>query len=238
MPIPAALGLNSYAAFTGSPEKATVVGDTCMLAHEVNPVIDALRAGAIEVVAIHNHMLADEPRLVFLHFQGHGEAKALATTVRHAWDLLEKPKPAEEAPKLTGAKEPDWKAVSEIVGRTGPPAKDGCYKLTLPRTDLDVKLDEQALVPGVGLACWAAFYACPCGRTMLMGDTCVRRSELQPAIDALRKHGINVTGLHNHLLGQSADVMFMHIEAEGDALELAKGVRAAWDTLGVSKGGR
>jgi hypothetical protein len=235
MPIPAALGLNSYAAFTGSPEKATVVGDTCMLAHEVNPVIDALRAGGIEVVAVHNHMLTDEPRLVFLHFQGHGEAKALAATIRVAWNVLGTPKPPQEAPKLEGAKEPDWKALSEILGRSGPPAKDGCYRVTLPRTDLDVKLDDQGLVPGVGLACWAAFYACPCGRTMVMGDNCVRRSELQATIDALRKHGINITGLHNHLLGQSTDVMFLHIEAEGDAVELARGIRGAWDTLAISK---
>jgi hypothetical protein len=235
MPIPAALGLNSYAAFAGSPEKATVVGDTCMVAHEVNPVIDALRAGGIEVVAVHNHMLTDEPRLTFLHFQGHGAAKDLAAAIRRAWDVLGTPKPAVEAPKLEGAKEPDWKAIAEIVGRSGPPTKDGVYKITLPRSDLDVKLDDQALVPGVGLACWAAFYACPCGRTVVMGDTCVQRSELQAAIDALRKHGINITGLHNHLLGQSGDVMFLHVEAEGDALDLARGIRAAWDTLAVSK---
>ncbi|MBI3723871.1 DUF1259 domain-containing protein [bacterium] len=237
MPVPAALGLNSYAAFVGTPGKATVVGDTCLLVHEVNPVIDALRAGEIEVVAIHNHMLADEPRMIFLHFQGHGEARKLAEGIRRAWDLLGKSKPVEETPRLTGAKEPDWKEISDILGRAGPPAKDGVYKVTLPRTDLDVTLDGEALKAGVGLACWAAFYACPCGRTMVMGDTCVRRGELQSAIDAFRKNGIRITGLHNHLLGQTGDVMFMHIEGEGDAAAMAKGVRAAWDTLAVSKTG-
>lgn len=108
-------------------------------------------------------------------------------------------------------------------------------KFTLPRTDLDIRLDGRKLVPGVGLACWAAFTGCPCGKTMVMGDTCVTRKELQGAIDILRRGGIQITGLHNHLLGQSGDVMFMHIEGEGNAVELARTIRAAWDTLAVSR---
>jgi len=238
MPVPAALGLNSYAAFVGSPEKATVVGDTCLLSHEVNAAIDALRAGDIEVVAIHNHMLGDEPRLVFLHFQGRGEARKLASSIRRAWDVLGKAKPADEAPEMSGAREPDWRAVSEILGRSGPPAKEGVYKVTLPRTDLEVALDGQALVPGAGLACWAAFYACPCGKTMVMGDTCVQRSELQKVIDAFRGHRIQITGLHNHFLGQTGSVMFLHFEGEGEPLAMARGVRAAWDALGMPKPGK
>jgi hypothetical protein len=60
----------------------------------------------------------------------------------------------------------------------------------------------------------------------------VTRRELQPAIDALRRGGIRITGLHNHLLGQSGDVMFMHVEGEGPADELARTIRSAWDVLG------
>src|SRR5439155_22848444 len=84
-PMPAGLGLNSYAAFAGPASAATVVGDTCLLEHEVNPAIDALRAGGVEVVAVHNHMLGDDPRVIFLHFEGRGDAVALARTIRAAW---------------------------------------------------------------------------------------------------------------------------------------------------------
>jgi len=234
MPIPAGLGLNSYAAFVGTIERATVVGDTCMLAHEVGPVIDALRAGGLEVVALHNHMLAEEPRLFFLHFQGRGEALALARTVRAAWDELGKARPPEPEPPAAapGAEEPDWGAVALVLGRKGSRGDDGVFKATLPRADLDVSLDGQRLAPGVGLACWAAFFACPCGRTKVMGDTCVTREELQPAIDALRRGGCEITALHNHLLGERGDVMFLHFEGEGDPVALARAVRAAWDALG------
>ena len=73
---------------------------------------------------------------------------------------------------------------------------------------------------------------------MVMGDTCVTREELQPVIDALRRGGIRITGIHNHLLGARTEVMFMHVEGEGDAIDLARAVRAAWDTFAEKTGGR
>lgn len=234
MPVPAGLGLNSYAAFTGTPDDATVVGDTCLLEHEVNPEIDALRAGGLEVVAIHNHMLGDTPRLAFLHFQGRGNAVKLAGTIRQAWDLLGKVKPPPAAPAGT-APAVDAAALAAILKRPAPASASAVAKFTLPRTDLDIRLDGRKLVPGVGLACWAAFTGCPCGKTMVMGDTCVSREELQPAMDALRRGGIRITGIHNHLLGQTGHVMFMHIEGEGNAEDLARTIRSAWDTLAVAR---
>lgn len=231
--IPPAMGLVTYAAFAGTPAEATVVGDTCMVGPEIDFVIDALRKGGIEVVALHNHLIQASPGTFFLHFQGHGPAVALARTVREAFDHLGKHGPGDAPGKLPNAGPPqvDWKAVAEILGRPAPAVKDGVFKVTLPRKSLEVALDGQKLPPGVGLACWAAFYACPCGKTMAMGDTCVSRKELQPALDALRKGGVHITAIHNHLLGEESRAMFMHFEVEGDALEIARTVRAAWDTL-------
>jgi len=87
----------------------------------------------------------------------------------------------------------------------------------------------------MGLASWAAFNACECGKTMVMGDTCCEPGELQSVIDALRKASIHITAIHNHLLGASHDTMFLHYDGEGDALNMAAGIRAAWDSLGKSK---
>ncbi len=218
--IPTAMGLNSYAAFVGTPEDATAVGDTCCLEHEIDPVIDALRAGGIEVVALHNHMTIESPRLFFMHFQARGNAATVAKTIRAAWACLGKPSPPPpEIPAGATAVEPDWMEVSRILGRDGPPAKDGVYKVTLPRDDLGAHIafgiratpwpggggisydGGHGLAPGAGLACWSAFYACACGRTMVMGDTCVTRKELGMALDALRRGGIHVTGIHNHFFG-------------------------------------
>ena len=86
----AAIGLNSWAAFAGTAQAAHIAGDIAMLEHEVNPVIHTLRAHGLEVVAVHNHMLFDTPRMVFLHYYGRGPATRLATGFRAALDQLGK----------------------------------------------------------------------------------------------------------------------------------------------------
>ncbi len=88
--ITAAIGLNSWAAFTGSTERAHVAGDIAMLEPEVNPVIAALRKNRLEVVAVHNHMIGEDPRMMFLHYLGTGPAQELAQGFRAALDELGK----------------------------------------------------------------------------------------------------------------------------------------------------
>jgi hypothetical protein len=85
------MGLNSWVAFIGTNERAHVAGDIAMLANEVNPVIRALRHGGINIVAVHNHMLDEEPRIFFLHYWGTGPAEKLAKTVRAAFDRAKDP---------------------------------------------------------------------------------------------------------------------------------------------------
>jgi hypothetical protein len=84
----AAIGLNSWASFAGNNETAHIAGDIAMLEGEVNPVIKTLRANNLEVVALHNHMLGDDPRIFFLHYYGRGPATRLAQGFRAALDQL------------------------------------------------------------------------------------------------------------------------------------------------------
>ncbi|MFB9841907.1 DUF1259 domain-containing protein [Mucilaginibacter ginsenosidivorans] len=84
------IGLNTWASFTGSMDNAFVAGDIAMLDHEVNNVIKALRANNLEVVAVHNHMLGDDPHMIFLHYLGGGPALTLAKSFRSAIDQLGK----------------------------------------------------------------------------------------------------------------------------------------------------
>jgi len=82
--INARMGLNTWAAFTGSDADAMVAGDVAMLEPELQPVLKALRANGISVVAIHHHMTGVEPMVVFLHYFGSGPAAKLAAGVRAA----------------------------------------------------------------------------------------------------------------------------------------------------------
>ena len=82
--INARMGLNTWAAFTGTDADAMVAGDVAMLENEVTPVLKALRANGISIVAIHHHMTGVQPMVVFLHYYGTGPAEKLATGVRAA----------------------------------------------------------------------------------------------------------------------------------------------------------
>jgi len=80
--------LNTWAAFAGEPDAAHIAGDVAMLESEVNAVIHALREHNLEVVAVHQHMLEEQPRIIFLHYYGRGPALTLAEGFRAALDQL------------------------------------------------------------------------------------------------------------------------------------------------------
>ncbi len=80
------LGFNTWASWQGTPENAVVAGDFTMTADEVAPVIEALIENDIEVVALHNHMVHEDPRIFFLHYWGVGQAEKLAKGLRKALD--------------------------------------------------------------------------------------------------------------------------------------------------------
>jgi len=84
------IGLNTWASFAGKQDDAHIAGDIAMLQSEVNTVIKTLRAHNLEVVAVHNHMLGDDPHLIFLHYYGRGNAATLAQAFRAALDVLGK----------------------------------------------------------------------------------------------------------------------------------------------------
>jgi len=84
--INARMGLNTWAAFAGTNDDAMVAGDVAMLPAEMTPVLKALRANNLSVVAIHHHMTSVEPTVVFLHYYGTGPAAQLARGVRAALD--------------------------------------------------------------------------------------------------------------------------------------------------------
>lgn len=84
MPVSSFMGFNTWAAFQGTEDKAAVAGDFAMLDREVEPVISALVQHGIEVVAVHNHMVTENPRIFFLHYWGKGPADKLAEGLRAA----------------------------------------------------------------------------------------------------------------------------------------------------------
>ena len=91
-PINARMGLNTWAAFVGTNDKAAIAGDVAMLAGEVTPVLAALRRNGLDVVAIHHHMVDTRPTVYFLHYWGTGPADKLAAGFKAALNELGKTK--------------------------------------------------------------------------------------------------------------------------------------------------
>ena len=88
--INARMGLNTWAAFTGTDDKAAIAGDVAMLESELTPVLKALRKNGLDIVAIHHHMTADRPMIIFLHYWGTGPADKLASGFKAAVNELGK----------------------------------------------------------------------------------------------------------------------------------------------------
>ena len=127
---------------------------------------------------------------------------------------------------------PQWECVAEILGKKGTLSADAVFKVTFPRTDLRVLLDGAQLPVGMGLASWAAFTRWPDGKVLVMGDTVMLASEINPVIDALRAGGIRVSALHNHMAGEQPPIYFLHYQGTGTTEVLARTVRRALDQLG------
>lgn len=231
MPIPADLGLATYIAFSGTTDSAFAVGDVAMLSNEIDGVIDVLRAGGYEIVSLHNHMTTESPKLYFMHFQAKGKVSALSASFGKAVALLGRSKPNPIVPKAT-KKALDADALGRIFDAKPDVKSSGVIRFSGPRKDLSVTVDGASFLPGMGLASWAGFWACECGLTMVMGDTCCTRGDLQTAIDGLRKMGVHITAIHNHVFGANQEIAFMHYEGEGDALALAAGIKKVWLGLG------
>ena len=84
------MGVNTWAAFAGTDDKAVVDGDFAVLEDELQPVLKSLRAAGVNIVAIHSHMTHENPRILFLHYWGKGKAAELARAVKSALDAQSK----------------------------------------------------------------------------------------------------------------------------------------------------
>ena len=135
------------------------------------------------------------------------------------------------------AQELDTGRIEEITGLKGALNKgEGVFKVTSPRTDLQIAVDGRPMPPFMGLTSWAAFQKGKTAPAMVMGDLVLFQDEVNPVMSALLDAGLSVTALHNHFFLDEPKVYFMHLGGEGKAEELAAGVRKALDKVKEIRG--
>ena len=132
---------------------------------------------------------------------------------------------APAASKLDSAK------IEALTGAKGAfNEKEGVFKVSFPRTDLNVTAAGVHLTPPMGLTAWAAFTKVG-AHTVVMGDMVLTEDQVNPAMSAALDNGLAVTALHNHFFWEQPRVMFMHIGGMGDEAKLAEAVGKVIATL-------
>lgn len=228
------LALGSWAAFTGTDDKAMVMGDLVLLEGELNPVMDKLRESGFDITAVHNHLLDETPRVLYMHYMGHGPAEQLARSIKAALSVSKTPleKPAAAAAEATP---PAWvTAVQDGVGRKGT-FKGGVLSYALARSD-EIRSDGMTVAPAAGVAEAINFQAAGAAQVATTGDFVLTAAEVNPVLSELRGHHILVTAVHSHMLTEQPRLFFMHFWAVGDAKSVGEGIKAALSRVSVKQG--
>lgn len=239
-PAPTPFGFGGWVALTKGEGMDVMMGDLVLTEDEVNPVMSALLQNGLDVTALHNHFFWEQPRIFYMHIHGMGSAADLAKRVKPAIDLIDQAAkkaqgsassaPAQSSATLDGA------ALAKIIGtpgeQTGP-----VYKITIGRTDINLREHGAPINARMGLNTWAAFAGTDAD-AMVAGDVAMLESEVTPVLKALRANGLDVVAIHHHMTDVKPVVIFLHYYGTGPAAKLAQGVRAAVDVLGKTPASR
>jgi hypothetical protein len=225
--------LGGWLAFEKVGEQGMVMGDLVLTENEVNPVMTRLAAGGIEVTALHNHLLRNQPFTMYMHVLGHGDPVKLAAVLHTA--LAESKTPLSAAP-AAAAPSPidlDTAAIEQRLGAKGT-NNGGVYQFSIARAE-PITDDGMAVPPPMGSANAINFQPTGGGKAAITGDFVLIAKEVNPVLKALREHGIEVTAIHNHMLDDQPHLYFMHFWANDDAKKLAEGLKAALAHINIAK---
>ena len=230
-PTPTSFGFGGWIALTKATDGSDVMmGDLVLLQEEVNPVMSALLDNGIDVTALHNHFFWDDPHVYYMHVHGMGKAADLAKRVKPGLDLIGHVTPSAATPVGSGGTPIDSAKLAKIVGHEGEQS-GAVYKITVGRDDLGMKEHGAVINARMGLNTWAAFVGTQ-EDAAIAGDVAMLQSEVTPVLKALRKNGLDVVAIHNHMTGDRPMVIFLHYWGRGPAEKLAGGFKAALDELG------
>ncbi len=220
-----ALALGSWVAFKAMGNECMVMGDLVLTEPEVGAVMLKLEQGGIEITALHNHILDETPRIMYMHIGGIGQPQKLAAEIREALSLSKTPFGTD--PRKTLASDLDVKKLDTILGRQGK-LNGWVIQYSIPRSE---KVMEHGIdIPAsMGVATSINFEPTGMGNAAITGDFVMTAGEVNNVVRALRENGIAVTALHSHMLDEEPRLFFLHFWANDDAAKLAVGLRAALD---------
>jgi hypothetical protein len=228
VPVKAGFALGSYAAFRQMGGDAMVMGDLVLLDQEIPAVMSGLFSGGLEVTAIHNHLNEVSPHVMYMHYEGHGEAVQLAKALRQALSASAMPLGGRATPPAASSATTNTKQVERHLGRTGRDQGAGVFQVTVPRVE-DIRENGMPLLPAMGVVTGLNFQALADGKAAITGDFVLIDKEVNPVARTLRQHGIDVTAIHNHGLLDVPRLFYMHFWGVDTPVKLAQALKAALD---------
>lgn len=234
VPVKAPFALGSYAAFKQIGSQVMVMGDLVLLDQEVPPVMSGLFAGGLEVTAVHNHLNEMSPHVMYVHYEGHGDAVQLAKALRQALSASGTPFGASAPSAPATAPGLDPKQIEQALGRVGRDIGGGVFQVTVPRAEAITEMGHP-LLPAMGVTTVLNFQPTADGKAAITGDFVVIDKEVNPVAQTLLQNGIDVTAIHNHGLMDMPRLFYMHFWATDDPAKLARGLKAALDKTNSQK---
>jgi hypothetical protein len=230
-----ALALGSWVAFRHIADHAMVMGDLVLLEAEVTTVMASLQQNGVDQTALHNHLLGESPRVMYMHIHAIGNAERIARAVRTALEFTTTPLGAAASvpavtPTSTLPPTPiafDTAMVAKTIGVNGK-TNGGVYQLSVPRRER-ICDEGQEIPPAMGVATAMNFQPTVGGKAAITGDFVLLGKEVNPVLWTLSENGIEVTAIHSHMIDEQPRLYFMHFWAVDDAAKLARGLRAALD---------
>ncbi|HET7234239.1 MAG TPA: DUF1259 domain-containing protein [Longimicrobium sp.] len=200
------------------------MGEVVMRQDEAPAVLAEAQRQGVAVAAVHNHLLGEEPRIVFMHMTAEGRADSVAARFRAILARTAAPARPGEAPEPPAA---DWAAADAVLGPHAS-AEGKVAEYVFPRKEAHAVHGMSVRSAGVmETATEAAFQDLGGGRVASTGEMYVTPAEVAGVLRALEAHGLHLTALHNHMLDESPRMYFVHWYATGDGAALARGVAAA-----------
>jgi hypothetical protein len=234
VPVKAGFALGSYAAFKQIGDRTMVMGDLVLLDQEVPAVMSGLFSGGLEVTAVHNHLNEMSPHVMYMHYEGHGDAVQLATALRQALSASGTPLGGAAPASAAAGPTLDTKQIEQVLGRQGRDTGGGVFQFTVARAEPITEMGHP-LLPAMGIATVMNFQPTADGKAAITGDFVLLDREVNAVARTLRQHGIDVTALHNHGLYDTPRLFYMHFWAVDDPTRLAQGLRAALDQTNSAK---
>lgn len=223
IPLKTALALGGYAVYESAPGGALVMGDIPLLESEVAPVESRLTSSGFAITALHNHLLREQPHIMYMHFMKIGDGAELARELHSALQATS----FSFAPRAPSAAAP-FAAAAQIdsVLRLHGMAHDGIYSVSVARPE-KIVVHGIELPPAMGVATGINFQTVAGGKLATTGDFVLTADQVDTVRSALVSHGIEVTALHQHLVGADPTLYFMHFWGAASPNGVLAGLAAA-----------